>query len=156
MVPTPGCRWDPYRGPSHGKCVSWHMRTAKAQISLRMRAVGSGPSMSANRIFGFYRMYKWSAKARMIHCECAGISESVPFAHVWRYCFAWSGLHIVINSFLLTDSEVFDLKAHSHSLARLSYIRVIHFVNCRILIYLFIRLFYLDICEGTRFSLKSQ
>ena len=32
------------------------MRTAKAQISLRIRAVWSGPSLSANRIIGYYRM----------------------------------------------------------------------------------------------------
>ena len=30
--------------------------TAKAQISLRIRAVWSGPSLPANRIIGYYRM----------------------------------------------------------------------------------------------------
>ena len=33
-----------------------HMRTAKAQISLRFRAVWSGPSLSGNRITGYYEM----------------------------------------------------------------------------------------------------
>ena len=33
------------------KHVCGHMRTAKAQIRLRIRAVWSGPSLSANRIF---------------------------------------------------------------------------------------------------------
>ena len=40
------------------KFVFGHMRTVKAQISLRIRAVWSGPSLSANRIIGFYRMYQ--------------------------------------------------------------------------------------------------
>ena len=48
------------------KCVFGHMRTAKAQISLRICAVLSGPSMSATIIIGYYRMYEWKAKAQMI------------------------------------------------------------------------------------------
>ena len=47
------------------KRVFGNGRAAKAQISLRIRAVWSGPSLSANRIVGYYRMYEWSAKARM-------------------------------------------------------------------------------------------
>ena len=46
-------------GPSHAKTVLGHMRTAKSQISLRIRAVWSGPSLSANRIIGHYRMYQF-------------------------------------------------------------------------------------------------
>ena len=42
------------------------MGTAKAQISLRIRAVWSGPLLSANRTIGYYRMYDWRTKARMI------------------------------------------------------------------------------------------
>ena len=49
-------------GPSHAPCVFGDMQTAKAQIILRFRAVWSGPSLSANRIIGYYRMYEWSAK----------------------------------------------------------------------------------------------
>ena len=41
------------------------MRTAKAQISLRIRAVWLGPSLSANRIIGHYRMYQWIANDRV-------------------------------------------------------------------------------------------
>ena len=42
------------------------MRTAKAQISLRIRAGWSGPSLAANRIIGYHKMYKWTAKARVV------------------------------------------------------------------------------------------
>ena len=37
---------------------SAHARTAKAQIRLRIRAVWSGPSLSAARIIGDNRMYQ--------------------------------------------------------------------------------------------------
>ena len=39
------------------KRVFGHMRTAKPQISLRIRAVWSGFLLSANRIIGYYRVY---------------------------------------------------------------------------------------------------
>ena len=68
-----------------------HMRTAKTQISLRIRAGLSGPSLSANRIIGKYRMYQLKAKARMILCACVEWSESARFAHVRRHFFAWRG-----------------------------------------------------------------
>ena len=66
-----------------------HMRTAKALIRLRECAVWSGPSLSANRIIGYYRVYEW--RTRIIVCACAGQSESAHFAHVRGYCFAWHG-----------------------------------------------------------------
>ena len=40
-----------------------YMRTAKALISLRTRAVWSGPSLSTNWIIGHYRMYHWRGKS---------------------------------------------------------------------------------------------
>ena len=40
------------------KPVFRHIRTAKAQIRLRGCAVWSGPSLSANRTIGYYRMYE--------------------------------------------------------------------------------------------------
>ena len=43
-----------YMGYDMLKRVFGHMRTAKAQISLRIRAVWSGPSLSAYRIIGYY------------------------------------------------------------------------------------------------------
>ena len=56
------------------------MRAAKAQISLRVRAVWSRPSLSANRITGYYEMYELWAKAQSILCACTGWSETATFA----------------------------------------------------------------------------
>ena len=69
------------------KHVFGHMRTAKAQISLRIRAVWSGPSLSANRLIRYYRMYERRAKARMILCACAGWSEFAHILQIRRHCF---------------------------------------------------------------------
>ena len=66
-------------GSSMRQCVFGHLRTAKAQISLRIRTVWSGPSLSANRIIGYDRVYELRAKARMILCAGAGSSESAHF-----------------------------------------------------------------------------
>ena len=64
-------------GPSHAKKCLRDMRTAKTQINLHIRAAWSGPSLSANRIIGYYRMFEWRAKAQMILCACE--SESAQF-----------------------------------------------------------------------------
>ena len=77
------------------KCVFGHMRTAKAQISLRIHTVWSGPSLSANRIIGHYKMYEWRAKAWMILCTCAVLSESAYSAHVQRHIFSRCGPYIL-------------------------------------------------------------
>ena len=66
-----------------------HMRIAKTQISLRICAVWSRPSLSAVRIVGYNRMYQWRANARMILCTCAGWTESAHFAR--RHFFALRG-----------------------------------------------------------------
>ena len=60
---------------------SGHWRTSKAQISLRIREVWSGPPMFANRIIRFYRMLQWRANARMRFRACAGWYESAHLAH---------------------------------------------------------------------------
>ena len=54
------------------KMIFGHMQTAKAQISLHICTFWSGPSLSTNRLFGYYRMYEWRAAAGMILCTCAG------------------------------------------------------------------------------------
>ena len=46
-------------GPRTRKRVSGHMRTAKAQISLRIRAGWSGPSLHVYRIIEFLDTTKW-------------------------------------------------------------------------------------------------
>ena len=61
-----------WAAPVMRKCIFGHKRTAKAQISLRIRAVWSGHSPSANRIIGYYRMYQWRANIRMRLCACVG------------------------------------------------------------------------------------
>ena len=43
--------------------------------------------MSAKRIIGYYRMYEWKAKVRMILSACAGRSQSAPIAHVRMHFF---------------------------------------------------------------------
>ena len=70
--------------PALRKHVYGHIRTTKAKISLRIRAVWSGLSLSDNRIIGYYR----TANARMIVYACIG-SESVHFANVRMSVFAW-------------------------------------------------------------------
>ena len=75
------------------KRVFTHVRVTKAQLRLRNRAVWSGPSLSSNRIIGYYLIYDWRAKPRMILCACAGWFESAHFAHVRRHFSAWRGLY---------------------------------------------------------------
>ena len=56
-----------------------HMRTAMPRSAC----------VSAKRIIGYYRMYNWRTKTRMILTVCAGWSKSLDFAHVRRYYFVW-------------------------------------------------------------------
>ena len=74
------------------KHVYGHMRTANAQIRLRIRAVWSGPSLSANRIVGYYRMFQRKANAQMSFRACAEWCKSTHFAHARRNFFAWRSL----------------------------------------------------------------
>ena len=81
-------------GRAMRKRVFGHMRTAKAQISLHICAVWSGPSLSAYRIIGNYRMYQVKSNARMRLCACVGwIWISAIFAKVRRHIFAWRAPH---------------------------------------------------------------
>ena len=80
-----------HMGCAMRKCVFGYTWTVKAQIRLRRCSIWSGPSLSTNRISGYYRVYEWRAKAWMILCTCAGWSVSANFAHVLRHCFAWHG-----------------------------------------------------------------
>ena len=54
-------------------------------------------SLSADRIIGYYRMYKWRAKPRLLLCAYAGWCESAHSAHVRRHFFAWYGPYIVVS-----------------------------------------------------------
>ena len=80
--------------------VSMHMRTAKAQISLRL--VDSEFSRSVIRIGGYCRIYERRAKAWMILFPCAGWSESARFALVRRHVFSQRSLyHVTMNKEVL-------------------------------------------------------
>ena len=78
-------------GRTMRKCVYGLMRTAKAQISLRIRAISSEQSLSLNRSIGYYRMFQRSVNAGMRLSKYAGWCESAHFAHAGRHVFAWRG-----------------------------------------------------------------
>ena len=84
-------------GRATRKRVFRHMRTANAQIRLRICAVWSGPSLSANRIIGYYRMYEWRANARFDFAHAWYESESVHFAYIRRHIFAWREPYIKLS-----------------------------------------------------------
>ena len=58
-----------------------HMRTAEALINLCICAIWLGPSLSTQRIIGYYRMYEWWAKARMILCSGWAEASAWPRVH---------------------------------------------------------------------------
>ena len=103
--------------------VFGHMWTAKAQISLRGRAGWFGLSLSANRIIGHYRMYKWKAKARMRLCACVGWIWICAFCACSKTRFRWRGLYIVIitKSCLFKYLENFTSKNWKFSDRKLLY-----------------------------------
>ena len=88
-----------YRNLHMWKCFFEHIRTVKAQIRLRGCAVWSAPSLSANRIIGYYIMFEWRAKAQMIFCAFAGWSE-----------IAWRG---PFGTAVYIDSDQFAFSAQS-------------------------------------------
>ena len=73
-------------GHAMWKRVFGHMRTAKARISLHIRAFWSEPSLSANGIIGYYWIYQWRENTRLIRCACAE-SFSLDVAHARNTCF---------------------------------------------------------------------
>ena len=79
----------------------WAYVDSEGQISLHIHAVWSEPSLSANRIIGYYRMYEYRAEAQMIPCICAGWSESAHFVHVQRHFFTWCGPLLVGTGIVL-------------------------------------------------------
>ena len=86
--------------PHQAKNCLQVVRIEKAQISLCICTVWSGPSLSTNRIIGYYRMYKWRAKARMIFCmfkdtsllDAAHILISI---HVVKDCLKRSAENVI-------------------------------------------------------------
>ena len=77
--------------PSSEKVPSRHVWREQVQISLRECAVSSGPSLSANRIIGYSRMFQWRANARIR--LCASVEwYAAHFAQGRRCVFASRGL----------------------------------------------------------------
>ena len=105
------CGSQCYVGSAMRKRVFGHMRTAKAQISLRMRAAWSGPSLFANRLTRYLRMYEWRAKVRMTLCACTGWSESAHFEHDRRHFFSLDVAHVLLT--MLCYREHLILLEHS-------------------------------------------
>ena len=85
------------------KVSSEHMRTEKAKISLRIRAVWTWPSLSANGSILCYSMFQCRRNARMRLCACAEWFESAYFAHIRKHFFAWRGPFGVWRAFSLTE-----------------------------------------------------
>ena len=83
--------WDSKIRPRHAKTCLRAYRTAKAQISLRIRAVWSGPSLSANRITGSFRMYQCLRNATNETCTCVGWIWICAFSHARRHIATWPG-----------------------------------------------------------------
>ena len=100
------------------KSVFGLMRTATAQIRLRIRAVWSGPLLSANRIIGYYRMCQRRVNARMRLCPRSAWLEW-HFAHARGHVFAWRGPYsICVNKIkaithLITSKTLSRLHIHA-------------------------------------------
>ena len=80
------------------KRVFVHVRTTKAQISLCIHTVWTGPPLSANRIAGYYRMFQLRAKTRIILCDCTGWCEDTHFAPARRHILAWHDLYVDVEN----------------------------------------------------------
>ena len=110
--------------------VLGNVRTANAQIRLRIRAVWSGPSLSANRIIRYQRMYRWRAKARMILCACAGWSEYAHFAYDRRFFFTWQGPNIIISCARHSIKVTWHIwKSYRHSLQGITKTRQFKYIE---------------------------
>ena len=74
---------------------------AKKCLQTCICAVGSGPLLSASRIIGYYRIYEWRAKARLIldadDLNCAFCVLKALFClmqpHLFQYERNWSKLN---------------------------------------------------------------
>ena len=74
------------------KCDFGHMQTAKAQTSLGIHVVWSGPSLSAYRIIRYYK--ECTNKEQIPGWDFAHVwdeYDSMQFGHAWRHIFTWHG-----------------------------------------------------------------
>ena len=78
-------------GSAMWKRVFGHTLIAKTQISLRIRAVWSGPSLFAYRIIGYWRIYRYITKV-LIRLYCfVGWPGSLLLPYVQNTYFLWHG-----------------------------------------------------------------
>ena len=70
------------------KCVLCHMRTIKAQISLRIRAVWSAPLLFLLRKYNISRFYSRNFKTLISFCGCAGRFVSGLVGNSRRHVFS--------------------------------------------------------------------
>ena len=89
---------------------SGHVRTTKAQIRLRIRAVWSGPSLSANRVIRYCRICRYIANVFIGLCALAGWAGALLFSSVQNtpFIIGWL-IYIVLHVdivFLLTQLPV--------------------------------------------------
>ena len=102
------------------KRVFGHMREANAQISLRIRAVWSGPSPCADRIIGQYTMYEWRAKARMITEHAAQDDMNMCILRMRE-----DMLSLVANYFIITvDSRYLEFQGNLWNSSRYPYLEI--------------------------------
>ena len=115
--------WDNYNtihGQHHAKTCPLAYVDSKAQISLCIRAVWSGPLLYAIECIYGEQIPKWN----FAHAQDE--SASVHFAHAPRHLSAWSGLHIWAQLFKATSllvvkmltvlvSTIFNCKCQSFS-----------------------------------------
>ena len=83
-----------------------HTRTAKAQISLRIRAVLLGPVLSAKRTIWHNRMSHWRANARMRLRACAVWIRIFEFLRMFEDICLLAVVHILSCFQLTIKSEI--------------------------------------------------
>ena len=82
-----------YMGHAMRQSAFGHMRTAKAQISLRIRAGWSGRSLSASIIIGYYWLFQWRVNVQIRIWACVVWFQYAHFAHARRHVFARDSLY---------------------------------------------------------------
>ena len=107
-----------------GKHVFEHMWSAKAQISLHICTVWSRPSLYANRIMGYYRMYHWRTKVVIRLCACIGWTSICAFCTCSKTPFGLTG---PMSGHDLGNSVITDLTAPVCQLMKLHCLYMLDF-----------------------------
>ena len=127
--------------------VFGYMRTTKAQISLRIRVVWSGHSVSANRSIEYYRMYQWRANVRMRICACVEWIRICAFCSKTRFFFA----RPILYAFCF-GLNIFYCKITMSIQTYMAYTQKIGLERKHKLI----QFYYLLLCKGTLYRLQCS